>query len=98
MIAEGVADIFALAGLEKPDIGLLSDEFLEDIRHLPAKNLAVELLEKLLRDEIRAKTTRRLEDVDGNYVVRTSTFGILLPSYPLIPDVKGINPPNCDMR
>lgn len=56
VIAEDVADIFALCGLEKPDISILSDEFLEDIRQMPYKNLAVELLEKLLKDDIRAKT------------------------------------------
>ena len=56
VIAEGVADVFALCGLEKPNIGLLSDEFLEDVRQMPEKNLAVELLEKLLKDDIKAKT------------------------------------------
>ncbi|MBU1222146.1 type I restriction endonuclease subunit R [Myxococcota bacterium] len=56
VIAEGVADIFALCGLEKPDIGLLSDEFLEDVRQMPFKNLAIELLERLLKDDIRSKT------------------------------------------
>lgn len=56
VIAEGVTDVFALCGLDKPDIGLLSDEFLEDVRQMPEKNLAIELLEKLLRDDIRAKT------------------------------------------
>ena len=56
VIADGVADVFELAGLDKPEIGLLSDEFLEDIRHMPYRNLAVELLEKLLKDEIRSKT------------------------------------------
>ena len=56
VISEGVADIFALAGLDKPNISLLSDEFLEDVRRMPAKNLAVELLEKLLRDEIKTRT------------------------------------------
>jgi len=56
VVAEGVADIFALAGLEKPNIGLLSDEFLEDVRSMKSRNLAAELLEKLLRDEIRANT------------------------------------------
>ena len=56
IVAEGVADVFALCGLEKPNIGLLSDEFLEDVRRMPHKNLAVELLEKLLKDDIRAKT------------------------------------------
>lgn len=56
MIAEGVADVFALCGLDKPNIGLLSDEFLEDVRQMPERNLAVELLEKLLKDDIKAKT------------------------------------------
>ena len=52
-------DIFELAGVEKPNIGLLSDEFLEDVRKMPLKNLAVELLERLMRDEIRSSTPRR---------------------------------------
>jgi len=56
VVAEGVADIFALAGLDKPNISLLSDEFLEDVRRMPSRNLAVELLEKLLRDAIKART------------------------------------------
>jgi len=55
VIAEGVADIFKLCGLEKPNIGLLSDEFLEEVRQMPYKNLAVELLEKLLNDGIKSK-------------------------------------------
>ncbi|AKB24822.1 Type I restriction-modification system, restriction subunit R [Methanosarcina sp. MTP4] len=56
VVAEGVADVFDLAGLEKPNIGLLSDEFLEDVRQMKYHNLAVELLEKLLKDEIYSKT------------------------------------------
>lgn len=56
VVADGVADVFALAGLDKPNIGLLSEEFLEDVRQMPYKNLAVELLEKLLKDAIKAKT------------------------------------------
>ena len=60
VIAEGVTDVFALAGLEKPNIGLLSDEFLEDVRKTPLKNLALELLERLLRDEIRSHTRGNL--------------------------------------
>jgi type I restriction enzyme R subunit len=58
--SEGVNDIFALAGLEKPNIGLLSDEFLEDVRKTPLKNLAVELLERLLKDEIRSSSRTNL--------------------------------------
>ena len=49
---EGVVDIFAAAGLEKPDISILSDEFLAEVRGLPQRNLAVELLRKLLKAEI----------------------------------------------
>ena len=52
-----VIDIFDAAGLKKPDISILSEEFLAEVRSLPHKNLAVELLHKLLNDEI--KTTSR---------------------------------------
>ena len=56
IVANGVDDVFALAGLGKPNIGLLSDEFLEEVREMPQRNLAVELLEKLLNDGIHART------------------------------------------
>lgn len=56
IVADGVMDIYKLAGIEQSNIGLLSDEFLDDVRNMPHKNLAVELLERLLRDEIRANT------------------------------------------
>lgn len=56
VVAEEVEDVFALCGLDKPNIGLLSEEFLEDVRQMPYKNFAVELLEKLLNDDIKAKT------------------------------------------
>jgi type I restriction enzyme R subunit len=49
---DGVIDIFAAAGLEKPDISILSDEFLAEVRGMPQRNLAVELLQKLLNSEI----------------------------------------------
>lgn len=49
---EGVVDIFAAAGLNKPDISILSDEFLAEVRGMPHKNLAVELLQRLLKEEI----------------------------------------------
>ena len=67
IVADGVADIFALAGLDKPNIGLLSDEFLEDVRQMKTRNLAVELLEKLLRDEIKARAR--------NNVVQEKKYG-----------------------
>jgi type I restriction enzyme, R subunit len=56
VIAEGVEDIFRLAGLDKPNIGLLDDAFMDDVRNMKDRNFAVELLEKLLRDEIRSNT------------------------------------------
>ena len=56
VVAQGVEDIFALAGLERPDIGILSDAFLEEVRQLPQRSFAVELLQKLLKDEIKSRT------------------------------------------
>lgn len=56
VVSDGVEDIFSLVGLEKPNIGILSEEFLEDVAHLPHKNLAVKLLERLLKDDIKTKT------------------------------------------
>ena len=50
--SEGVTDIFAAAGLEKPDISILSDDFLIEVRGMPHRNLAVELLQKLLKSEL----------------------------------------------
>ena len=50
--SEGVMDIFAAAGLEKPDISVLSEEFLAEVQGMPQRNLAVELLQKLLRGEL----------------------------------------------
>jgi type I restriction enzyme R subunit len=55
---EGVVDIFAAAGLEKPDLSILSDEFLAEVRGMPQRNLAVELLQKLLKGEL-AKRRRK---------------------------------------
>jgi len=55
VMPEGVVDIFAAAGLAKPDISILSDEFLAEVRGMPQKNLAVELLQKLLKGEISSR-------------------------------------------
>jgi type I restriction enzyme R subunit len=54
-----VIDIFAAAGLKKPDISILSDEFLAEVRGMPQRNLAVELLRKLLEGEIKAVRRRK---------------------------------------
>ena len=56
----GVLDIFAVAGLDKPDISILSDEFLAEVRGMPRRNLAVELLQKLLKGEIRTRGRRNV--------------------------------------
>ncbi len=58
--ADGVVDVFAAAGLEKPDISILSEEFLADVKNLPQKNLAVELLRKLLNDELKVRKKKNL--------------------------------------
>ena len=70
MVSEGVIDIFAAAGLKKPDISILSDEFLAEVRGMPQRNLAVELLQKLLSGEIKARSKRN--------VVQGRSFAALL--------------------
>ncbi len=55
-----VVDIFAVAGLDKPDISILSEEFLAEVRTLPQKNLAVETLRKLLKDEIKVRLRKNV--------------------------------------
>ena len=58
--SDEVVDIFAAAGLKKPDISILSDEFLAEVRGMPQRNLAVELLRKLLTGEIRTRSKRNI--------------------------------------
>ena len=58
--SEGVMDIFAAAGLDKPDISVLSDEFLAEVQGMPQRNLAVELLQKLLKGEISTKRRKNV--------------------------------------
>jgi type I restriction enzyme R subunit len=56
LVSAEIVDIFATAGLKKPDISILSDEFLAEVRGMPQRNLAVELLQKLLSGEIRTRS------------------------------------------
>ncbi|MYJ75987.1 MAG: type I restriction endonuclease subunit R, partial [Gammaproteobacteria bacterium] len=58
--SEGVIDIFAAAGLKKPDISILSDEFLAEVRGMPRPNLAVELLQKLLKGELASRRRKNV--------------------------------------
>ncbi len=55
-----VIDVFTAAGLPKPDISILSDQFLAEVRGLEHKNVAAELLEKLLKDELKVRSRRNL--------------------------------------
>ena len=58
--SEGVVNIFAAAGLEKPDISILSEEFLAEVRGMKQRNLAVELLQKLLKGELAVRRRKNL--------------------------------------
>jgi type I restriction enzyme R subunit len=55
VVSEEVVDVFDAVGLDKPNIGILDDDFLAEVRNLPERNLAVELLERLLEGEIKSK-------------------------------------------
>ncbi len=68
--SDEVVDIFAAAGLKKPDLSILSDEFLAEVRGMPQRNLAVELLRKLLAGEIKTRSKRN--------VVQARSFADLL--------------------
>jgi len=70
VVSGEVVDIFAAAGLKKPDISILSDEFLAEVRGMPQRNLAVELLRKLLAGEIKIRSRRN--------VVQARSFAELL--------------------
>ena len=68
--SEGVMDIFTAAGLNKPDISVLSDEFLAKVRGMPQHNLAVELLHNLLRGEVSNRRSKN--------VVQARSFAMML--------------------
>jgi type I restriction enzyme R subunit len=60
IVSEEMVDIFAAAGLKKPDISILSDEFLAEVKNMPQRNLAVELLQRLLKGEIRNRSRKNV--------------------------------------
>lgn len=76
VVSEEVVDIFDAVGLDKPNIGILDDAFLAEVRNLPERNLAVELLERLLEGEIKSKFAgnvvqgRKFSDMLSNVVKR----------------------------
>lgn len=96
---EGVIDVFRVAGLDKPDLSILSEEFLQGIKNMPQKNLAVEVLRKLLMDEIktRARTSlvqsrsfaEMLENTIRRYQNRTvEAVGVVLELIALANQIK----------
>jgi type I restriction enzyme R subunit len=76
VVSDSVVDIFDAVGLEKPNIGLLDDEFLAQVKNLPERNLAVELLERLLEGEIKSRFAtnvvqeRKFSELLGNVIKR----------------------------
>ncbi|WP_375184903.1 type I restriction endonuclease subunit R [Aquabacterium sp.] len=76
VVSDSVVDIFDAVGLDKPNIGLLDDEFLAQVKNLPERNLAVELLERLLEGEIRSRFAtnvvqeRKFSELLGNVIKR----------------------------
>jgi type I restriction enzyme, R subunit len=76
VVSEEVVDIFDAVGLDKPNIGILDDAFLTEVRNLPERNLAVELLERLLEGEIKSRFAsnvvqhRKFSDMLGDVVKR----------------------------
>jgi type I restriction enzyme R subunit len=78
VVSEEVVDIFDAVGLDKPNIGILDDAFLAEVRNLPERNLAVELLERLLEGEIKSRFA-------GN-VVQDKKFSDMLPTWSALPE------------
>lgn len=60
LITEQVIDVFDAAGIKKPDISILSEEFLLEVKNMEHKNVALEVLKKLLNDEIKSRTKKNL--------------------------------------
>lgn len=60
IVSDRVVDIFAAAGLKKPDISILSEDFLLEVKEMPQKNLAFEMLKKILNDDIRIREKKNL--------------------------------------
>ena len=60
LVSDKIVDIFEVAGLKKPDISILSGNFLEEVKSLEHKNIAIELLNRLLKDEIKIREKTNL--------------------------------------
>ncbi|WP_419648330.1 type I restriction enzyme endonuclease domain-containing protein, partial [Thiolapillus sp.] len=83
VLVEGVQDLYRTLGLEKPDISVLDESFLQQISEMATKNLAAELLQRLIEDEVKARSrknvvqakefTKKLEEAINKYRNRALT-------------------------
>ena len=105
VLVEGVNDIFGTLGLGKPDISLLDEKFLAQVRELPTKNLAAELLERLIADQVRARGmrnamqgkefTERLEESITRYQNRAiTTVEVIEELIRLAKEINDAKPPH----
>lgn len=105
VLVEGVNDIFGTLGLGKPDISLLDETFLAQIREMPTKNLAAELLERLIADQVRSRGmrnamqgkefTERLEDAVTRYQNRAiTTVEVIEELIRLAKEINAAKPPH----
>ncbi|MFC5571125.1 type I restriction endonuclease subunit R [Lysobacter yangpyeongensis] len=105
VLVEGVNDVFATLGLGRPDISLLDEEFLKQIREMPTKNLAAELLERLIADQVRARGlrnaiqgkefTEKLEEAISRYQNRAlTTVEVIEELIKLAKEINAAKPPH----
>jgi type I restriction enzyme R subunit len=104
VLVEGVNDIFATLGLGKPDISVLDEAFLAQIQAMPTKNLAAELLERLIADQVKARGrknaiqgkefTAKLEEAITKYQNRAlTTVEVIEELIKLAKEINGSKPP-----
>ena len=105
VLVEGVNDVFGTLGLGKPDISLLDDEFLAQIRAMPTKNLAAELLQRLIADMVKARGqknatqgkefTQKLEEAIAKYQNRgLTTVEVIEKLIELAKEINSERPPD----
>lgn len=105
VLVEGVNDIFGTLGLGKPDISLLDEDFLAQIREMPTKNLAAELLERLIADQVKSRGqknaiqgkefTAKLEEAIARYQNRgLTTVEVIEELIKLAKEINAAKPPD----
>lgn len=104
VLVDGVNDVFASLGMKQPDISLLDDEFLEQVRQMPTKNLAAELLERLIAGQVKARGqknaaqakqfTQKLEEAINRYQTRgLTTIEVIEELIKLAKEINEARPP-----